>query len=115
MINQLALFLHRTLYIAQTAQVNCNEGTATCDTGLPHVSASGGAGYGDVQTVLQLVFGAIGAIALIFIIIAALRYVTSQGDPQTTAKAKDSIIYAAIGLGIALSAELIVTFVLNNV
>lgn len=113
-MNQLTFLAHRSLYFAQTAQVNCDQGT-TCDTGLPQVGGSNGAGYNDVQLILQLTFGAIGALALIYIVIAALQYITSQGDPQATAKAKNSIIFAAVGLAIALSAEIIVTFVLNYV
>ena len=79
------------------------------------MGASGGAGYNNVQLILQIVFGAIAAAALVYIIIAALQYVTSQGDPQGTARAKNTIIYALVGLAVALSSELIVTFVLNNV
>lgn len=55
-----------------------------------------------------------GAIALLVIIIAGLRYITSQGNPQTTAKAKNAIIYAGVGLAISLLAFSIVTFVVKG-
>jgi hypothetical protein len=100
-------------FSAATAQVTAPDG-GSYDTGLPNVSASGGNGYSDVQTALTVVFGVIGAVALIYIVIGALHYVTSQGEPQATAKAKNTIIYAVVGLAIALSAEILVTFVLNN-
>ncbi len=81
------------------------------NTGLPNVTA----GSDQLSKVLQIVFGIIGAVALIWVIIAGLQFVTSQGDPQATAKARQTIIYAIIGLVIALSAEVIVKFVLGRV
>lgn len=63
---------------------------------------------------LQLVFGLAGAIALIVITIAALQYVISQGNPQSTAKAKDTILYALIGLVICALGYSIVAFVVKD-
>lgn len=80
------------------------------EVGLPRVSAE----PGFIQTGLQLVFGVIGAVAIIFIIISALRLIVSGGDPQAVAKTRQSIIYAAVGLVIVVSAELIVTFVIGR-
>ena len=91
-----------------TAQVQCNQG-ATCDTGLPTVATS------NITFILQLVFGIIGVLAFLIIIISALRFVLSGGDPQSVATARNTIIYAVIGLVIAISAEVIVTYVLNHV
>lgn len=67
------------------------------------------------QNGLQLVFGLAGAIALIMIVLAGMKYVLSRGNPQETAKAKDSILYALIGLVICMLAFTIVTFVVKNV
>jgi hypothetical protein len=111
-MNQVALTLHNLVYFA-ASNATAPDGTSY-PTGLPSVSATGGNGYNDLQTILTIVFGVIGAVAVIFVIIGALKYITSQGDPQSTAKAKDTILYAIIGLVLALSAELIVTYVLNN-
>lgn len=96
--------------IAQTAGVNCNQNTV-CDTGLPTVAANPNA----LQFILQIAFGVIGAVALLIILIAALRFVISNGNPETVSRARNTIIYAAVGLVAAVSAELIVTFVLTNV
>jgi hypothetical protein len=67
-----------------------------------------------VQVILQLVFGIIGALAVIVILYAGFKFVTSQGNPQEAASARKTIIYALVGLAIALSAEAIVTFVLKG-
>ena len=67
-----------------------------------------------VQTLLQDVFGIIGGLALIFLVIGGLRYVFSNGDPQSTASAKGTIIYSLVGLIVAIVAESIVALVLGK-
>ena len=68
-----------------------------------------------ISTVLSIVFGIVGALALLFITISGLRYITSAGDPQKTAQAKEGIIYALVGLAIAISAEALVSFFIGKV
>jgi ABC-type sulfate transport system permease subunit len=67
-----------------------------------------------VATALELVFGVAGAIALLIMVIAGLRYTLSQGDPQSINKSKNAIIYAAIGLVICATAFVIVRFIVRS-
>jgi len=67
-----------------------------------------------VSTLLSIVFSVVGALSLLFITIGGFRYVISQGDPQATAKAKHTIIYAVVGLVVAIFAQIIVTFVIGR-
>jgi hypothetical protein len=84
-------------------------------TGLPGYNKSQGLATNDeLQRVLQIVFGVVGALALLVITVSGFRYVLSTGDPQKTAQAKDGIIYSLVGLVVAISAEAIVTFVLGK-
>jgi hypothetical protein len=78
--------------------------------GLPMTSAD----HAAVQNVEQILFGIIGAIALLIITIAGLRYITSAGDPQKAAGARNTIILALVGLVVAISAEAILTFVVKG-
>ncbi len=56
------------------------------------------------------------AVAAIFVIIVAgIKFIISSGDPQGVKSAKDTIIYAVIGLGVAAIAQALVLFVLNKV
>jgi hypothetical protein len=96
-------------FVAQGVTVQCL-GDAQCETGLPKVTTSDS----NVRNALQITFGVIGAIAVIIIILAALRYVTARGNPQEAASARQTIIFALVGLVIAVSAEAIVTFVLKG-
>lgn len=95
---------------AATAQTTCFGGGNVCDTGLPTVAASSG----QLQAILQIAFGVIGAVAVLFIVIGGIRFVFSDGNPQDAAQARNTIIYALVGLVIAISAEGIVTFALNR-
>ena len=81
-----------------------------CETNLPNVSA----GQSQLTTILQILFGIVGAVAVIYIIIAGFGLITSLGNPEALAKARQALIFAGVGLAVALSAELIVTFVLNK-
>jgi CDP-diglyceride synthetase len=67
-----------------------------------------------IKTILGIVFGIVGALALLMLVVSGLRYVISGGDPNRISKAKDGIIFALIGLLIALTAEAIVAFVVNK-
>ena len=67
-----------------------------------------------IPTVLSIVFGIIGVLAFLIIVIAGMNYAFSQGDPKGTAKAKSAIIYALVGLIIAILAQSIVSFAVNS-
>ncbi len=54
----------------------------------------------------------LGMIAVIMIVIGGIRYTTSNGDAQQTKSAKDTIMYAIVGLAVAVMAYAIVNFVL---
>lgn len=51
-----------------------------------------------------------GLVAVIFVIYGGVQYATSQGSPDATAKAQSTVLYALIGLVIALVAVTFVTF-----
>lgn len=73
--------------------------------------------FGDdaLAAILRIVFGIIGAVAVIVLLLASLKYITSRGEPGEVAKAKNAIIYAAIGLAITALAFSIVAFVVDKV
>ena len=67
-----------------------------------------------ISTILSFVFGIVGALAVLFITISGFRYIVSAGDPQKVAQAKEGIIYALVGLAVAISAEAIVVYFVKN-
>ncbi len=73
-------------------------------------------GPGGIATRLVNLFSYIIAIAgVIVIIIGGFKYVISSGDQQNINNAKNTILYAVIGLAIAAVAQLFVRFVLYNI
>lgn len=58
---------------------------------------------------------AVGAISVIMLIWGGLRYITSGGDSKKITDAKNTILYAIIGLVIAVLAFAIINFVLNTI
>jgi hypothetical protein len=56
----------------------------------------------------------VGAVAIIMIIYGGFRYITSGGASERVGNAKNTLIYAIIGLIIVALAQLVVHFVLNQ-
>lgn len=52
-----------------------------------------------------------GAVAVIFIIVGGIKYTLSSGDSQEVSKAKNTILYALIGLVVVMSAFVIIRIV----
>ncbi len=85
--------------------------TSISPGGLPQATANSGA----ISSAMTIVFGTIGALAILMITISGLRYILAAGDPQKISKAKNGLIYSLVGLAIAVAAESIVAFVIGNV
>lgn len=79
--------------------------------GLPNVDAS----PDTIQDVVNLVFAIMAAVAMLIIVIAGIQFMLARGDTNAVTKARNSIIYAAIGLVVIGLAFSIVTFVINEV
>lgn len=70
---------------------------------------------GLVESVLNILSIVLGGIAAIVLVVAGIMYVASGGDPNNTKRAKDAILYAVIGIVVAVAAQGIVRFVIGNV
>ena len=64
-----------------------------------------------IRNVINILLWAIGIVSVIMIIIGGIRYATSNGDSNQVTAAKNTIMYAVIGLVIAIFAYAIVNFV----
>ena len=71
--------------------------------------------FGTIQGILNVVIGVAGIVAVIFTVVGGFQYMTSSGDPSKTKKAKDTILYACIGLIVCALAFAIVNFVLASI
>lgn len=66
-----------------------------------------------IKNVVNIMLFILGAIAVIAIIIGGIRYATSNGDASAIKGAKDTILYAVVGLIVAILAYAIVNFVID--
>ncbi len=67
-----------------------------------------------ISTVTNVLLFIVGALSVIMVIVGGLRYVISGGNSTAVTAAKNTILYAIVGLVIAFLAFAAVNFVLNN-
>ena len=69
---------------------------------------------GDIikKLVNVLLFG-VGVVSVFMIIFSGIRYTTSGGDAGNVKKAKDTLLYAIVGLVVSIMAYAIVNFVVG--
>lgn len=67
-----------------------------------------------IQQIVNVLLFVLGAIAVIAIIIGGIRYATSNGDSSQITSAKNTVLYAIIGLIVAILAYAIVNFVIGQ-
>lgn len=70
---------------------------------------------GIITKVAQGLTLVVGVASVIVIIISGIQYAFSSGDPARLNRAKDTLIYALIGVVIAMSAQAIIVFVLRRI
>jgi hypothetical protein cdivTM_30108 len=101
-------------------KVKCPDGTDAGANGLASCTKLNNTAntndlMGQANTIINVVIGVIGFVAVAFIIFGGFQYTTSAGDPGKVKKAKDTILYGIIGLVVSMLAYAIVNFVLANV
>lgn len=110
--------------INNVSAVQCPPGSLRADDGeVKSISecnlAKDHAGSTDLMktldTIISVVLGVLGLLAVVVIIYGGFMYTSSAGDSTKTKKAKDAIMYGVIGLVIALLAYAIVNFVLSSI
>jgi cytochrome bd-type quinol oxidase subunit 2 len=68
-----------------------------------------------ITTVVNIFSAIVGVVSVIMIIYGGFKYISSGGDSGKVTEAKNTIIYAVIGLVVVALAQFIVQFVLNKV
>ena len=68
---------------------------------------------GALNSIVNWLFTVLLIVAVIFILIAAFNFITAAGDPEKVKTARQFVIYALIGVVVALLARGLITFVQN--
>lgn len=95
---------------ANSARGEDQQGDAGCLFG----GGTGCSGQGIFRTITNILLFIIGAISVIMLIIGGLRYTISGGDSTQVTAAKNTILYAVVGIVVAILSYAIVNFVLGS-
>ena len=82
------------------------------DVGLPNDVGTIGDG---LSNAILLLMGLVGGLALIALIYGGVQFTLSEGDPGKTKQAKNTILYAVVGIVLAASAYMLVWFITHNI
>lgn len=88
--------------------LSATEGNGDCDNAAGATTKVNGL----IKLVINLFSIVVGVVSVIMIIIGGLKYITSAGDSNNVTSAKNTILYAIIGLVVVALAQFIVQFVL---
>lgn len=69
---------------------------------------------GVFKTITNVLLFIIGAISVIMLIIGGVRYTVSGGDSSAVQSAKNTILYAIVGIVVAILAYAVVNFVISQ-
>jgi hypothetical protein len=123
-IKNLFLAFVATLTFAMPALVPATVGAASIDEGIcSGITAVSGdcKGSGDgtaglqkiIEKVINLLAYVIGAIAVFMVIFGGFKYLMSGGDSGKVTEAKNTILYALLGLAVVIFAKALVAFALS--
>lgn len=67
-----------------------------------------------LPTIFNAVLGIAAAVAVAFIVFGGIKYVLSRGEPDEIKQARDTILYAIIGLIVVVVSFMLVNFVIGK-
>ena len=124
LIMPLLAFGLTTTVASQSARAETKKSTTTTYTlgsGIESAKGDGAAdkidgdnGDATVKNIVNLMLWIVGVVSVIMLIFGSFRYVISNGDSTKVTAAKNTIMYAVIGLVLAIFAYAIVNFVISG-
>lgn len=106
----LGLVYTQNAFAAGNGLTNVQSGVTTTET------AAGGLSMQTViSTVISTMLFVVGLLAVVMLIYGGIRYVTSHGDKAQVTAAKETIMYAVVGLVVAIAAFAVVQWITNDV
>jgi len=82
-----------------------NKATASADEKIANV----------ITSIISSIILIVGLVAVAFILVGGVKYMTSAGDPTKVKQARSTILYAGIGLVISALTFVIVNFVIGTI
>lgn len=95
----------------KTGSTSENAPTACSAGNEDPVTGSGGL----ILKIARLISLLTGIVSVVIVILAGLKYVTANGDSNSINSAKNTIVYALVGLVVSVAAQGIIVFALNRI
>jgi len=131
LIVSLAVLMPLALPVTVLAQAQSSNGTGPdigrglCQGSDLQFGSNGGCGTGSgesaeeklnilIEDIVNIISVVVAIVAVIMIIVGGFKYITSGGDSGNVTGAKNTILYAIIGLVVVALAQFIVKFVLTK-
>jgi hypothetical protein len=116
----LVFTLTPTIALSGTAYAACGNGSRAKDKVLEGIGATGSDCKEEPLTnviagVVNILSLIVGMVAIVMIVLAGFKYITSGGDANKVGGAKQTLVYALVGLVVAALAQVLVHFVLYNI
>lgn len=99
-------------FAASTFTLSMSDGASSA-RGIGQAATLFGA-TGVFTTVSDVMLFVVGAISVIMVVIGGLRYVISGGNTSSVTAAKNTILYAVVGLVVSMFAYAIINFVISS-
>lgn len=113
------LFFSPKTYAASGVFTICNNQAIASSAGCSGVHKGAGSSKDPIITLLKTVIAIfsyiIGIAAVITIVISGFRFVMSEGKSENVSAARSAILFAVVGIIIAIVAQLLIVFVLDKV
>src|SRR5579872_6028889 len=110
----LFLLFPLTYFIMPSSAFAANINIPTCPGGNFSALCLGATQLGSViVNAINLIFVVAALLALVFLIIGGVKWLTSQGEKEGVNKARETIVASIVGLVIIFLSYLIINFVLN--
>ncbi len=113
-----AVSVHAQTTVEPGLQCGANFNASGIDNPESECPVDSGESGTRVDEIIELVINVfslvVGVVSVIMIIIGGLKYITSGGDSGNITGAKNTILYAIIGLVVVALAQVVVKFVLSQ-
>jgi hypothetical protein len=93
--------LGATTYNIPADKIGVPKSTGTVSEGLANIT--------------QVAMGLVGALAVIALIVGGIQLALSAGDAKRYQQARETILYAVVGIAVAIAAYAIVGFIADSV
>lgn len=104
--------------LATTGQTIPTDGITTAADNIKNKNGVSGkeifGNDGIITTAMNLLTYAVGLVAIVMLIVGGIKYAISAGDEKKVTSAKHTIMYALIGLAVAVLAWTLANFVFTN-